>query len=237
MTEPLISVVLPAYNERDTVVRALKSLHNQTYERLETIVVANACDDDTAKVARDFATRVIETSTQGISHAKNIGYSESNGSVCSFMDADSLAEEHLLEEVYKSIVQGYDGGKAKIRPFDDDRLRAKVFCWYSEAMSRITKYISVTDSGAGAFTFLTKKLGQKIQNPNGSIYREDLMVMEDVNLLTRMKKASKYQFITNSFLQTSMRRFVEEGYIKCLIEDAMHVINPHGKTRQRWLKK
>ena len=152
------------------------------------------------------------------------------------MDSDSLAEAHLLEEVYKSIMQGYDGGKAKIRPLDDDRLRAKVFCWYTEIMSRITKYISVTDSGAGAFTFLTKELGQKIQNSNGSLYREDLVVMEDVDLLTRMKKAGRYQFITNSFLQTSMRRFIEEGYIKCLIEDTIHVTNPKGKTRQRWLK-
>jgi glycosyltransferase involved in cell wall biosynthesis len=237
MEEPLISVVIPAYNERDYVVEALKSIRNQTYDKLETIVVANACSDDTAKVAREFANRVIEVPEQRISHAKNVGYSNAGGNICSFMDADSMAEEHLLEEVYNSIVLGFDCGKAKIRPLDDDRLRAKVFCWYSEALSRITKYWSWIDSGAGAFTFLAKDLGRKIESHNGSLYREDLMVMEDVDLLTRMKKAGNYRFITDSCLYTSMRRFMEEGYIKCFVEDSIHVLKPDGKTRDRWNKK
>ena len=73
MEEPLISVVIPAYNERDFVAEALGSIRNQSYDRLETIVVANACTDDTAKVARELASRVIETPRQGISHAKNLG--------------------------------------------------------------------------------------------------------------------------------------------------------------------
>ena len=234
MIKPLISVVIPAYNERDYVAEALKSIRKQSYERLETIVVANACSDDTAKVAREFANQVIETPEQGISHAKNIGYSNANGDICSFMDADSMAEEHLFEEVYNSIVQGYDCGKAKIRPLDDKRLRARIFCWYSEALSRMTKSWSWIDSGAGAFTFLARDLGRKIELPNGSLYREDLMVMEDVDFLTRMKKEGNYRFVTNSCLYTSMRRFVEEGYIKCFIEDSIHVLNPKGKTRDRW---
>lgn len=237
MEEPLISVVIPAYNERDYVAEALKSIRKQSYNRLETIVVANACSDDTAKVAREFANLVIETPKQGISHAKNIGYSNAQGDICSFMDADSMAEEHLFEEVYKSIVQGFDCGKAKIRPLDDERLRAKVFCWYSEALSRITNYCSWIDSGAGAFTFLARDLGKRTELPNGSLYKEDLMVMEDVDLLTRMKKAGNYKFITDSCLYTSMKRFMEEGYIKCFVEDSIHVLKPDGKTRYRWNKK
>lgn len=234
MTGPLISVVLPAYNERERIAVALESLRKQRYGNLETIVVANACKDDTAAVARPLASRVIETTTQGISHAKNLGYAAASGAICAFMDADSIAEEHLLEEVSASCAQGYDCGKAKIRPSDDPRLRAKVFCLYSEALSRMTSYWSRIDSGAGAFTFLTKTVAKKIETPQGGLYREDLQVMEDVDLLARMKKAGKYKFITRSCLYTSMRRFIEEGYVRCFVEDTFHFMKPEGKTRARW---
>ncbi|MBR9691350.1 glycosyltransferase [Candidatus Woesearchaeota archaeon] len=234
MEEPLISIIIPAYNERDYIAEALKSAQRQTYDRLETIVVANACSDDTVKVAREFATTVLEVPEQGISFAKNIGFQNSKGYICSFMDADSQMEENLLEAVYDSLKKGYDCGKAKIRSLDDKRLRAKIFSLYSELLSRLTSVWSWIDSGAGAFTYLTKELAQKVQNPDGTLYRTDLQVMEDVDLLTRMKKKGKYRFITESCLYTSMRRFKEEGYIKCFIEDSIHVLNPKGKTRKRW---
>ena len=55
MEEPLISIVIPAYNEREYIAEAIRSLRGQTFDRLEVIVVANACSDDTAKVARESA--------------------------------------------------------------------------------------------------------------------------------------------------------------------------------------
>ncbi len=237
MDGPLISVVLPAYNERDYIADAVNSLRQQGYDKLETIVVANACTDNTANVAKSVADQVIETPVKGISHAKNLGYSFANGDVVAFMDADSLAAPNLLETVAQLYKQGYNCGKAKIRPSDDPRLRALLFTWYSELISRRAEHNSGATSGAGAFIFLTRDLGKRIELPDGTLFREDLMVMEDVDLLGRMAKAGKYKFITESCLYTSMRRFIEEGYFKCLIEDTIHCANPVGKTRARWNQK
>jgi len=234
MADPLISIIIPAYNERDRIVRALESVRGQSYDRLETIVVANACSDDTARIARSLATRVIETQSQGVSLAKNIGYSCSNGDICSFMDADSLMGNRLLEEVLKAYVEGYDCGKAIIRPSDDDRLRARLFCWFAEILSRMTKYVPVVDSGSGAFTFLTKGLARRIQDQDGCLYKQSLIVMEDVDLLTRMKAAGRYKLIIDACLYTSMRRFKEEGYLNCMAVDTFHFMLPEGKTRARW---
>lgn len=234
MQEPLISVIIPAYNERERIANALESVKRQAYDRLETIVVANACSDDTAKVARGLATRVIEIPSQGISLAKNIGYAESNGNICSFMDADSMMGDHLLEEVVRSYIEGYECGKAIIRPSDDDRIRARLFCWFSEILSRMTRYIHAVDSGAGAFTFLTKSLAKRIQDPDGRLYNQSLSVMEDVDLLTRMKASGRYKLITGSCIYTSMRRFKEEGYLNCMAVDTFHFMLPEGKTRARW---
>jgi glycosyltransferase involved in cell wall biosynthesis len=234
MKEPLISVIMPAYNEKDYVAEALKSVKRQSYDRTETIVVANSCTDDTAKVAREFATRVIETTEQGISLAKNLGFQNSNGGICSFMDADSEMGDGLLEKVHNAYNKGYECGKAKIRPSDDKRLRAKVFCLFSESLNRLTSPIPWIDGGSGGFTFLTRDLADKMIEQDGELYNTDLHVMEDLDIGRRMKKLGKYKFITDSCLFTSMRRFIEEGYLKCFFQDTFHVLFPKGKTRKRW---
>ena len=236
MKEPLISIVIPAFNEREYIADALQSVKNQTYERLETIVVANGCEDDTAKIARESASLVIETPVQGISYAKNVGFAHANGEVCAFMDADSRMKDDLAEKVYQSSMDGYDCGKAKIRPLDDDRLRGQVFCLYSEALSRMTSIVSFIDSGAGAFMYATRDLFDQIKQEEGEIFKTKLKVMEDVDLLTKLKKKGSYKFITDSCLYTSMRRFMDEGYLKCFIEDSIHVVSPEGKDRKRWEK-
>ena len=133
-------------------------------------------------------------------------------------------------------MDGYDCGKAKIRPLDDDRLRGQVFCLYSEALSRMTSIVSFIDSGAGAFMYATRDLFDQIKQEEGEIFKTKLKVMEDVDLLTKLKKKGSYKFITDSCLYTSMRRFMDEGYLKCFIEDSIHVVSPEGKDRKRWEK-
>jgi glycosyltransferase involved in cell wall biosynthesis len=235
--ESLVSVIIPAYNEEEFIGEALKSIQTQSYDRIQTIVVANNCTDDTARIARGFPGKVIEIPQQGISHAKNVGFSAAEGSICAFMDADSEAKDDLVEKVYKACLEGYNCGKATIKPLDDPRFRARFFCKYWEMWSRITEHLPI-DSGTGAFTFLTKEFGQKIQNPDRTLYREDLLVMEDIEFAARMKKmGGKWKFIDDSYLSTSMRRFIEEGYLKCFVGDFLDSLHPKGKTRKRWKDK
>ena len=51
MTAPLVSVVVPMYNDRRTVDLCLRSVREQTYENLEVIVVDDASTDDSAELA------------------------------------------------------------------------------------------------------------------------------------------------------------------------------------------
>lgn len=102
MIEPLVSIIIPAYNEQERIVGALESANRQTYDRIETIVVANNCRDDTAKIAEGLATKVIKTPRQGISHTKNLGIENAEESILSFLDADSEMEDDLIEKMLRS---------------------------------------------------------------------------------------------------------------------------------------
>jgi glycosyltransferase involved in cell wall biosynthesis len=53
MNQPLISIVIPTFNEEKRVVRAIKSIQNQTYRNLEIIVVDDFSTDDTEKVVKE----------------------------------------------------------------------------------------------------------------------------------------------------------------------------------------
>ena len=64
MNAPLASVVIPAHNEEAVLGRCLRVLlAGSTPGELDVVVVANACTDRTAEIAREAGVRVVETST------------------------------------------------------------------------------------------------------------------------------------------------------------------------------
>lgn len=55
MPEPLISVIIPAYNEEERITRAIRSMQEQTYKNLEIIIVDDHSTDSTAEAVKKIA--------------------------------------------------------------------------------------------------------------------------------------------------------------------------------------
>lgn len=53
-THPLVSICIPTYNAAKTLPYTLKSIVNQSYSKLEIIVVDNASTDETGEIVKDF---------------------------------------------------------------------------------------------------------------------------------------------------------------------------------------
>lgn len=96
------SVVIPAHNEESVLGRGLSALlRGAAPGELEVIVVANACTDRTADVARAYGVRVIETSTPGKTNALRLGDAEATAFPRVYADADvdlSAASVRVLVE-------------------------------------------------------------------------------------------------------------------------------------------
>jgi glycosyltransferase involved in cell wall biosynthesis len=74
MTTPVVSVVIPAHNEEAVLGRGIERiLAGIAPLELDLVVVANACTDRTAEIARGFGARVIETSIEGKANALRLG--------------------------------------------------------------------------------------------------------------------------------------------------------------------
>ena len=87
--EPLVSVIIPCYNQARYLGEAIESVLAQTHARLEVIVIDDGSLDDVAGVAARFPkVRYVRQPNGGLSAARNTGIRESHGEYLVFLDAD-----------------------------------------------------------------------------------------------------------------------------------------------------
>ena len=115
---PLLSVIIPAYNEQDRIVPTLQNatayLGSQPYAS-ELIVVSDGSSDHTARVAGDFGgSNQIKLSVleyhpnRGKGYAVRYGMLRGQGRVIMFMDADYAVPMNDCELGLELIDKGYD---------------------------------------------------------------------------------------------------------------------------------
>jgi len=91
MPNPLVSVIIPAYNGELFLAETLRSVLAQDYRPFEVIVVDDGSTDQSAAVAQGFSkVRYIHQTNQGHAAAKNAGIAVARGEYLAFLDADDL---------------------------------------------------------------------------------------------------------------------------------------------------
>lgn len=95
---PLVSIIIPCYNQGHFLRDAIDSALTQTYPHLEILVVDDGSADDTLEVARSYPkVRCISQENQGLSAARNAGLRSSTGSLLVFLDADDRLLPNAIE--------------------------------------------------------------------------------------------------------------------------------------------
>ena len=102
MTEsPLVSIVIPAYNAKETICRSIDSILEQLDISIELIVVDDGSTDGTQELvasayAQDARVHLIEVEHAGVSNARNVGIDAARGDWIGFCDADDLVPPGAL---------------------------------------------------------------------------------------------------------------------------------------------
>lgn len=101
-TQPLVSVIIPAYNAEDYIDEAVSSILNQTYRNLEIIIINDNSTDRTYEYLssiKDNRVRLINNTTNlGCTKSLNIGINNSNGIYIARMDADDISINTRIEK-------------------------------------------------------------------------------------------------------------------------------------------
>jgi len=195
--QPLVSVVVPAYNVAPYVEQALVSALDQTYRRIEVIVVNDGSTDSTRSVIErvlrdrgDPRLRVIDQPNAGLSAARNSGVDAARGELVAFLDSDDAWRPDKLEKHVRLLAR---------------RPRVGLSFSYSEYMTedgRPTGHGPVTTRLAPSLHDMVRRN----QCGNGSSivvrreclriagpFREELRSCEDYELWCRMLWATSYE--------------------------------------------
>lgn len=152
---PFFSVVITAFNRKELLKRAVKSLINQSFEDWEAIIVDDGSDDKTYEYAIELCQknnkfRYVFQKNKGQAAAKNLGIISSTGLFVTFLDSDDeYEEEHLdirnqLINSYNDITLLYGGCKVIGDNFVPD-------------LNDPSKKINIEDSIVGGTFFLNRK--------------------------------------------------------------------------------
>lgn len=107
MNMPLISVIVPTYNYSNFVEKCINSVLEQTYQKIEVIVVDDGSTDDTLTVLQKFEDRVLIYSQEnmGVSAARNAGMQLAKGEYIAFLDADDWWAPSKVEKQMIAMIK------------------------------------------------------------------------------------------------------------------------------------
>jgi len=103
---PLVSVIIPAYNAEANLGACIESVIAQTWKNLEIIIVDDGSRDASLKVAQSYSADNIEVISQknaGASVARNTGLKVAHGEYIQFLDADDLLSPDKIEEQVRTL--------------------------------------------------------------------------------------------------------------------------------------
>jgi peptidoglycan-N-acetylglucosamine deacetylase len=106
---PLVSIIIPCYNEELTLTNCVNSILSQTYGYYEIIIINDGSTDETLKLARNFARQhpnifAYTKKNGGKATALNRGLKRAHGDIIVSIDADSI----LLKTALRELILSFD---------------------------------------------------------------------------------------------------------------------------------
>jgi glycosyltransferase involved in cell wall biosynthesis len=206
MSEPTISIIVPAWNEEKYVGRAIESLKRSiaAYEQArggtaEIIVVDNNSSDRTGEVAREHGARVVFEPVNNIGKARNTGVKAARGKFIAFCDADNQVTENLVTLIHDHLMDPkISGGGTWIEPANKTlKVRFFYFLWHI--------YVTFSRVGVGMM-HCRKEDFESFGGFDETIYAaEDVQLAYDLNKIGR-PRGQKFELIRKGWIITSTRK-------------------------------
>src|SRR3989344_2404741 len=111
----LASIVIPTFNRKEELRKCLSALSNQSYNKIEIIVIDDGSTDNTEEmVKKEFKNiKFFKQNNTGPSIARNNGIKKAKGDFILFTDSDCVPDKYWVEELVKGFNEKINcvGGK------------------------------------------------------------------------------------------------------------------------------
>jgi len=101
---PLVSIIIPAFNAEKLISETINSVLNQTYKNYEIIIINDGSTDNTLSIVKKYESKkinIIDQENRGQSASENIGLKHSQGELIEFLDSDDLLSPDKIEKQVK----------------------------------------------------------------------------------------------------------------------------------------
>lgn len=110
ISSPLISIIIPVYNVQDYLHKCLDSVLQQTYHNLEILLINDGSTDTSGQICDHYRTldariQVVHQFNEGLSSARNVGFSRSHGEYILFLDSDDFIHPQMISILYYEMQQ------------------------------------------------------------------------------------------------------------------------------------
>lgn len=204
------SVIIPVLHETNKINSLIEHLHALEGSRnSEVIIVDGSPTKDTINAIND--EKIISISSEkGRAKQMNAGASIARGEILIFLHADTKLPEDAFQKIRRVLEEGrYVGGAFYLR-IDSDRVIFKLISHITSFLSRLTR-IPYGDQTI----FIKKDYFNRIGRYG------DIPVMEDAELMRKIKRERKKICIIRDNVKTSPRRWEEKGIFYTILINQM----------------
>ena len=191
---------MPAYREAGNINASIGRLRKLPGgEGVEIIVVDGAPEGDTTGAIGD-AEVITATSEKGRARQMNKGAEVATGDIFLFLHADTALPEGAFGMIREALDDGELAGGAFGLRFDSERLSMRLISWTAGMRSRMTR-VPYGDQAI----FLRRKYFKEMGG------YEDIPLMEDVELMRRIRRSGGRIIILGASAVTSARKYLRDG--------------------------
>lgn len=198
----LISVIIPTYNEVNSIDKLLT--HLMRVPNIEIIVSDGGSKDGTDMLCEKYPIIFIN-SPLGRGNQLNAGVKKAKGDIFLFLHADSDFDDTVLDDIRGAIKTGSRWGCCTIE-FQDSSVPYIILAFFSNLRANIFSSC-YGDQGIYCESHIFHEIGGFQAIP----------ILEDLEFSKRVKKLSKAKVIKSKIF-TSPRRFQQGGFMKTLIK-------------------
>lgn len=228
--KPLVSIVIPVYNDEDTIEVCLRTLIRQTYPEKEIIVVDDGSTDNTPSIISEMAkqypslVRVVSISHGGITKARNAGIKHATGEIIFLGEGDAIYNNNYLAKAVRLMMSNPNLGGVCLTG-----LVWVVKSTFASECIDVEKRIHLksleTEKIKPFYAWVYRK---KVIESVG-MFDENLFQAEDKDLFLRVKKAGYSVGLIKGVNWRHVRKQDTKDFLKRTYEG--------GKTRIRFLLK
>lgn len=196
-----ISIIIPALNEENQIGDLIRYLNKNGEDSISEIIISDGgSTDQTIKIAEELGASVLSASGRGRALQMNEGAEIASSEILYFLHADTLPPPNFCFEIADAVKKGADAGSFTLR-FDTLNPILKLYSLFT--------HLPITAVRFGDQSLFVKKSLFKLVGG----FREELIVMEDQQIVSDLKRNGEFVLINKSVL-TSARKYRVIGAFK-----------------------